>query len=78
MSALLLFVRGSFVAQVVILAALAFAALKTNNAVQRWKGASELAAKIEKKAEANVKAADDVRAAAKSGAGGVWHPYRRP
>lgn len=79
MIALLTFVRSSFVAQIALAALLALGALKTNNAYQRWRGASELTAKIEKKAEANVKAADDAGAAAMSGAGGVRHKYtRRP
>lgn len=78
MIALLTFIRGSFVTQVVLAALLALAALKTNNAYQQWKGASAVTAKIQKKADENVKAADDVRAAVKSGARGMRHPYTRP
>ena len=69
--------RSSFTAQIVALALIAFVALKGNNAYQQWKGASDLSAKIEKKADANVKNADAVRDAVASGARGVRNPYLR-
>lgn len=69
--------RGSMPLQIATAALLAFGAFKANNAYQRHVGAQNLSAKIEKKADANVKNADAVRDAVGVGSRGVRHPYVR-
>lgn len=71
--------RNSLPLQLMVLALGAWGALGANNLYQRHVGASRLVVKIEKKAEADVKTADAVGAAAAAGAGRVRNPYlRRP
>lgn len=54
-----------------------FVALQVNNAYQRNEGSKRLATKIEQKAKANAKTADDVRSKSLSGAGRVRDPHQR-
>jgi len=54
-----------------------FVALQVNNAYQRKVGAERLATKIEQKAKANAKTADDVRSKSLSGSGRVRDPHQR-
>ena len=52
-------------------------ALQINNAYQRNEGSKRLATKIEQKAKANAKTADDVRGKSLAGSGRVRDPYQR-
>ena len=73
--------KGNVVLQIAMAAVIALGALKANNVYQRHvgrdQGRVEVATKINEKAEENVKAAETVRNAAGSGAGGVLNPYQR-
>lgn len=59
------------------LAIAGYTAVLANNAYQRNVGRRDVATKIEKKVEANVKATDAARARSRSGTGGVRDPYLR-
>lgn len=56
---------------------IALTAYLSNNAYQRSVGAQRLATKIEQKAKANAKTADDVRGKSLAGSGRVRDPYQR-
>ena len=70
--------RGSLVLQIATAAAVAWGVWAANNVHQRNVGASRLAAKIEKKADDNAKAADAVRDDVAAGKRGLRNPYQRP
>ena len=67
---------GSLPLQLVSLAVVGWLALKANNFVQRSRGASELAAKIEAKSDATAKTADEVRQEAATSKRGRPDPHR--
>ena len=69
--------RASLPLQLVALALAGWAALAGNNYVQRQKGAAALTTKIEKKADANVEIANDVRTNVDAGKRGKPDPFLR-
>lgn len=70
--------RNSLPLQLIAIGLAAWATIGANNLYQRQVGASRVIDKIEKKANSDVKTADDVGAAAAAGAGRVRNPYLRP
>ena len=68
---------GTVLGRVLAAVLAGFVALKLYGVSQQRVGAERLATKIEQKAKANAKTADDVRTRSLSGAGRVRDPHQR-
>jgi len=68
---------GTYLGRILAAVLAGFVALKVYGLQQQRVGAERVAAKIEQKVQANVKATDAARARSRSGVGGVRDPYYR-